>query len=556
MPIPATLGRYRVLGRLGIGGMAEVFLGEQSGPAGFAKKVVVKRMLPHLAMDRRLVELFQREARIAARLNHPNVVQVYELGEDEGRFFIAMEYVDGLSVLQLARRLWGAHRAPPLDAIRRIIADAALGLHCAHELRGDDGTSLGVVHRDVSPDNLMVTRSGVTKVLDFGIAKPTTSDALTRTGELKGKIPFMAPEMIRGEAIDRRVDLYALGVSMYWLLTGRRPYRGETEFATIELAMRGEAKRPSALVRSIPPFIDQIVMSLLAKDKNDRVPTGLELHRLLARDLAVDVDTVRDLIDEAAALPDVKSYVPPSTVGTLADLQVATEPSSSVRRPRSPMLARGPKIALAAGGGALAVGAVGLTVLLIARADTPAPPPPNAPEEAVVAVAPPADLPPPPPPALPVSEAAAQVPAVEPAPAVNKAAAPANRMLAVKAPSRIVWRTVQGAELGRGSGELRVRAGTREIVAVDPAHGGTTRVPVSPSIDYDALPRGTLEVRAFPFARVRIGSLDLGTTPIAPRELTAGSYTVLLEHEGNVVKRTVKIDAGKIERVTAKMSER
>lgn len=271
------LGRYALLERLGVGGMAEVYLAEQAGAAGFHKKVVVKRILPHLAADRQFVDMFAREAKVAARVSHPNVVQIFELAEQEGEFFIAMEHIDGLTLHRLAASSWEQGWALPIDVVCRTLADAAMGLHAAHLLVDEQGQSLHLVHRDVSPDNLMVSKDGVTKVLDFGIAKGDVGGPKTKTGNLRGKIPFMPPEQITGELLDGRADLYALGVSAYWMLTGERPFDRQSDWHTMHAILNDVPKAPSSINPGVPPALDQLILQLLEKKRENRPLSGREV---------------------------------------------------------------------------------------------------------------------------------------------------------------------------------------------------------------------------------------------------------------------------------------
>lgn len=270
------LGPYLLLRRLGVGGMAEVFLArlEREG----SPLVVVKRMLPHLAQDPRYIEMFRREARVALRLDHPNIVRVHGLVEDQGQIGIVMEYLEGLTLFDLAVRSWDAGRSLPLEPLVKMIADAARALDFAHHLPSDGagGTST-IVHRDVSPDNLLVTKQGITKLLDFGVAKPDDDAALTRTGQVKGKVSFMSPEQARGEKLDGRSDLFSLGVTFYWLITGVRPFDRDNPVATMEAVAFADVPRPSELNEQIPGSLEVILMRLLARDRRFRTPTGAEL---------------------------------------------------------------------------------------------------------------------------------------------------------------------------------------------------------------------------------------------------------------------------------------
>lgn len=283
---PLTLGRYTLKARLGVGGMAEVYLAEQDGPAQFKKRVVIKRILPSLAQDQSLVDMFVREARLAARLHHTNVVQIFELGEqqnDDGtrEYFIAMEFIDGLTLQRLAGASWEAGRAVPADVAIRAIADAARGLHAAHTLTDEAGKPLQLVHRDVSPDNLMVAKDGVTRVLDFGIAKGEGGGPKTRTGNLRGKIPYMAPEQIEGLPLDGRCDLFALGVSLYWLLCGERPFDRGTDFHTMAATLKEAPRPPRELNPGISPALEAVILKLLEKDRSKRYQTAAEVADVL-----------------------------------------------------------------------------------------------------------------------------------------------------------------------------------------------------------------------------------------------------------------------------------
>jgi hypothetical protein len=284
----ARLGRYRLERRLGHGGMAEVYLAVQDGPRGFSRRVVVKRILAEHADDPYYIAMFQREASVIARLHHPNIVDIYELGVAGDVWFMAMELLEGLGFNELLRR-------GPLDVacIACVIADAAAGLAYAHER--------GVVHRDVSPDNLYVTRSGCTKVIDFGIACRNDEVALTQVGELKGKIPFMAPELLQGEVFDGKVDVFALGVSLWSALVGRRPWGGDSLPAIMRGILTRPAEAPSRHRADIPAAIDELVLAMLAASPAQR-PTAEEVvDRLLP--IAVDHSVI-------AALPALQERGP------------------------------------------------------------------------------------------------------------------------------------------------------------------------------------------------------------------------------------------------------
>jgi serine/threonine protein kinase len=275
------LGRYRVVDEIGIGGMASVHLARMDGPGGFQKWVAIKRIHPHLVEDDTFVHMFLDEARVAARISHPNVATVFELGKHEDTYWIAMEYLHGEPLREVMRRTEELGQPMPPEIACRVIADAAEGLHAAHELLGKNGEKMGLVHRDVTPHNLFVTYDGCTKVVDFGIAKFSSRMASTRAGTLKGKLAYMSPEQVAGEQIDRRTDLFALGVVLWELTTGQRLFRMESDLDTLAKVQECNVPRPSGVVRGYPIDLEKIVMKALAKNKNERYKTAREFSRAL-----------------------------------------------------------------------------------------------------------------------------------------------------------------------------------------------------------------------------------------------------------------------------------
>ncbi|MCX5743471.1 MAG: serine/threonine-protein kinase [Proteobacteria bacterium] len=277
-------GRYDILLELGRGGMAELYLGRRSGVGGFEKLVAIKRILPHLAEDPQFRELFLNEARIAAQLSHPNVCQVHELDEADGELFLAMEYLEGVSWDALIAAAPRGEIAMRLAAA--VIAQTSEGLHYAHTLHDATGHPTPIVHRDVSPSNLFITIDGVCKVLDFGIAKMATGGRAgpkTRTGVLKGKLPYMAPEQIKGEAVDGRTDLFALGVCLWEALTGERLYDRDTDFLIWKAITEDPVPSVNARVQRYPAAIDAVIARALAKDPAQRYATVREFAAELTR---------------------------------------------------------------------------------------------------------------------------------------------------------------------------------------------------------------------------------------------------------------------------------
>ncbi len=276
------LGRYRVVDEIGVGGMASVHLARADGPGGFQKWVAIKRIHKHLAEDDTFIRMFLDEARIAARITHPNVAQVFDLGKHADTYWIAMEYLHG-EPLREVMRVIDDEQAPPMNyhLAAKICAEAAEGLHAAHELRDNDGKLLNLVHRDVTPHNLFLTYEGGIKVVDFGIAKVTGRLASTRAGTLKGKLAYMSPEQVRGEAVDRRTDIFALGVVLWELTTGRRLFRMDSDLETLERVQACVVPPPSSVANDFPMELEAVVMRALAKDKDQRYQTVRELSRAL-----------------------------------------------------------------------------------------------------------------------------------------------------------------------------------------------------------------------------------------------------------------------------------
>jgi eukaryotic-like serine/threonine-protein kinase len=267
------LGKYELVSRLALGGMAEVFLAKAAGPMGFEKTLVVKRILSHLAEDPTFVEMFLSEARLAAQLNHPNIVQIFDFGEADGEYILAMEYIDGpnLRVLLKKARAVGQRLPPALCA--RIIACACEGLTFAHDFQDPTtGEPLGLIHRDISADNILVSRQGAVKIVDFGIAKAAGQGPKTQCGIIKGKVAYMSPEQIRARPLDRRADVYALGVVFYELLTGRKPFEASTD-ASLMQAILSEPVIPAVRHRpDISAPVQHILERALAKDRERRYP--------------------------------------------------------------------------------------------------------------------------------------------------------------------------------------------------------------------------------------------------------------------------------------------
>jgi serine/threonine-protein kinase len=271
-----------LLATIGKGGMASVILARQRGPAGFEKTVVIKVIHPHMASDRAAINMLLDEARVAAQIDHPNVVHTYELGEAHGTFYIVMEYLAGESFARVLKKA-AAKVPPPLAPALagRIVADAAAGLSAAHDLIGVDGRPLEIVHRDVSPGNIVVLYNGAVKVVDFGIAKAQGRVTSTQDGELKGKYGYMSPEQIRNEVMDRRSDVFSLGVVLWESLALRRLFQADNVAATLMQILTSQRVPPSTFQPEVPRELDQIALQALAPDPRDRFQTMAEMQKAI-----------------------------------------------------------------------------------------------------------------------------------------------------------------------------------------------------------------------------------------------------------------------------------
>ena len=270
------LGKYDILALLAIGGTAEIYLARIAGEAGFEKYVVVKCLLDHLADDADFVRMFLDEARLGAQLDHSNIVQTLELGQHNSRYYMVMEHLAGMSLAQLARKTH--ERLPtgviPVEIVLGLAAQACSGLHYAHQRTGNDGKQLNVVHRDVSPQNLVVTFEGVLKIVDFGIAKADQRQTHTRSGTIKGKFAYMSPEQCLAEPIDRRTDVFALGTVIHELLTARRLFKRTNTYETYQAILKGNVPPPSRYNREVDADLDKVVLQALAYQKEDRFPSS------------------------------------------------------------------------------------------------------------------------------------------------------------------------------------------------------------------------------------------------------------------------------------------
>jgi eukaryotic-like serine/threonine-protein kinase len=438
---PGTrLGRYAVVRRIGSGGMAELYLGRIDGPDGFCKPVALKLMHPHLSDDQHFARMFLKEARIAAALEHPGIVQVLDVGEFGGEYFMALEYVHGKDLRRVLADLKGT--LMPRGAALRVVIEIGRALHYAHRLRDAGGQALGIVHRDVSPSNVLLSYQGLVKLADFGVAKMAERSNATVSGALKGKLGYMSPEQCLQEHVDGRSDVFSLGVVLYEATTGRRAFRADQPVTVMNKVIDGEWVPPVRFVPGYPAALHEILARALAVDVNERWPSAQALCDALegfAAEAGIDTraDALAAFLTERygqPAMPDLE--VPTLEMPRLRTLAVDPNTDTgtgSIDRPgRSLVAPRARASTAAALVGVLALG--GLLGWQLARstddeARAAAPPAsPSPPAGAVGVAAAPA--------ATPVAEAplpTAPPPAIPPATAALSPSAPATSpMVAVE----------------------------------------------------------------------------------------------------------------------------
>ncbi len=300
---PVPFGKYLLLDRISVGGMAEVFKAKSYGVEGFEKIIAIKRILPTMGEDRDFIKMFIDEAKIAGQLAHANICQIFELGRIDGSHFIAMEYIWGKDLLQIQNRLRKAKQQMPVPMGCFAMAKILEGLDYAHRKRDAHGRPLEIVHRDCSPQNVLVSYEGEVKVIDFGIAKATSRNSRTMAGVLKGKFGYMSPEQVRGLPLDRRSDIFALGTMLYECLTGERLFMGETDFSTLEKVRNVDIQPPRAVNPAIPEAVERVILKALAKDVDDRYQWCSEMladlqQYLMGQDVVFTAKTLSSWLKE------------------------------------------------------------------------------------------------------------------------------------------------------------------------------------------------------------------------------------------------------------------
>src|ERR1051325_11032745 len=273
-------GKYLLVGEIAVGGMAELFLAVHRGVEGFIKVVVIKRVLPHLSKNPEFVRMFIEEARLEARLEHPNIVRTYEVGEVNGHYFTAMEYLPGEDLFKALNNLSMSRQLMPLHIAAGITSQLCSGLHFAHQFTDTDGKPLNLVHRDINPANIIITYSGEVKIIDFGVAK-SNANVQTLSGMIKGKVAYMPPEQLLGREVDQRADVFSAGVVLWETLTGRPLFLRSSEAATLYAIMNGPIPPASKIRNDVPPQLDRIVARALARLPEDRFETAEEMATAL-----------------------------------------------------------------------------------------------------------------------------------------------------------------------------------------------------------------------------------------------------------------------------------
>jgi serine/threonine protein kinase len=290
---PTVIGRYAIFDRIAAGGMASVHVGRLLGEAGFSRTVAIKRLHPQLALDPDFVAMFLDEARICARIRHPNVVPTLDVFAKDGELFLVMEYVEGQSVAQMMTVSRAKEQPPPVSIVASIVSGMLHGLHAAHDAKSDAGEPLGIVHRDVSPQNVLVATDGIARVLDFGVAKALGRLHTTRDGAVKGKVAYMAPEQIEGGEVTRSTDVFAAAAVLWEALTTRRLFHAENEARRMHMILHEPVRPPSEIRPDITPELDAVVMRGLQRTSSDRYASALEMAEALER--AVPLATPRSV---------------------------------------------------------------------------------------------------------------------------------------------------------------------------------------------------------------------------------------------------------------------
>ncbi len=564
-------GKYHLVRKLAEGGMAEIFLAKQIGPEGFERDVVVKRMLADLTENSDFVSMFLDEARLAARLQHHNICQIYELGQADGHYYICMEYLAGEDFSTILRGAARKREFVPFSIVARIVLDAALGLHYAHQFTDSNGNPMNVVHRDISPSNIFVTFEGHVKLLDFGIAKAESRATKTNTGVVKGKYMYMAPEQARGKPADRRADIFALGINLYEALTRIRPFARESTLAIIDALTKGDFKAPRQVRPSIPVALEAVVLKALAVDNTLRYQTAREMADDLEKAMASNLATGNGVAHYVRELFGSERVGLKIRVPTLAQILKDGGSSMEALVPRTDGAPPAPPSAL----NTPAVDATTQEGKAVNTAETPAPVPPRTSARKAVAIA-----------AVSMALVLAGAGAMklfisEPEPVVGQAtpvpmpvaltptvlsiaSEPTGAQITINgvvrgvAPVRIealppgahkVVATLDGhepvertAQLERGGDRLTLVLSLPPIAAAPPEPAVTEVATSRPTPARRAAARGKLTVDTVPWTLVYEGKRKLGETPLLEFSLPAGTHLLRFVNEQKGINTSVEIE--------------
>ena len=523
-----TLGGYEILYEIKAGGMGEVLLARRRGPSGFERLAAVKTIRAELRRQEHLRRMFLDEAQLLARLGHPSIAQIYDFGEDEETLFLAMEYVAGVPFRDLISR-----RVLPAQVSARAMAEALRGLHAAHELTDIGGQPLGVVHRDVSPDNLMLTFDGQVKVLDFGIALMRGRQApVTELGTIKGKPPYLSPEQVKNQPIDRRTDIFAAGVVLHEMLTGERLFAGDSLLAVARAIEDDPIDPPSVLAGPLPAGLDEAVMTALERDPARRWPTAAGFARALeasaaggetladfaGRVLFLESQRHREWLGEVLSAVGSRLRLAPGrpsgimTAQAVAPTERAADPRPTATRPRVRHRRRGTALLLVAAA-ALAAATIVLWAIRLTRGGDG-------------------------------DRAARSLPAD---------AAP-------MAPAPVAPVTPQAADAGAASSPEAARPPIADTPPPRPARGKRSSPPVearTTPVPPVRLAPGQITITVktgTPYAKVRIDGEDFGDTPVHKREVAAGDHEIVLTEPGTSkvrLKKKVQVVPGTLVKVMA-----
>lgn len=525
-----SIGRYRIGERIAIGGMGEVRLAWQDGLGGYEKLLAIKLLLPHLAQDAAAVQGFLDEARIASAIDHPNVVRIFDVGAEAERYFLAMEFVNGVSLARLIDAVKHAERQVSLEVFLHVARSLCEALEHVHQLRGPDGRTLGLVHRDVTPHNVLLSIHGEVKLTDFGIAKARGSSSFTRPGQLKGKLAYLAPEQLEDDApLDLRADLFGAGVTLFQLATGLSPFLRGSEASTL-LAIR-DAPLPDLrpLRPDFPPEIAAALERATARDPEARYTCARELRDALAPITRSDAaealgEMVRGLCESDVARLEQQVRTVGLSRGN-GETQGITATASRTRR----------RAGLMAGAAALSAGVLAFGYLAFAAgADSERAPEPLLIENGTAAID------------APVTEAGASAPAAAGGGAPNPSTSPAGERdeLPASPASSQAGATQDAARVqptpDRGPVDARPGPAVPRSAAAKPA----------PKVSAARAP-GFLSVDAVPWAKVRIANKVVGETPISRFPVTPGTHRVELTNPetGRREVRKVSIASGRERRV-------